>query len=226
MRSPRKQPICTIYIIKSSATPKVYIGQTWYTIKTRMSTHKRNARNGTAKNWKLYNSMRKYGIDSFIMESIETCTSQEKADELEDFYILRYDSINKGLNLRRGGAAGIFSEEARKKMSASKMGEKNNRYGITGPNHPMHGKHHTDEAKKKISEAAKQQVRAPITNQEKDRLTTMSHAIAKLDEQMVREIKILLKNGKASAEIARMYGVSESNIRHIKKGNTWSWVLI
>lgn len=226
MRSSRKQTVCTIYIVKSPGTPKVYIGQTWYTIKTRISTHKRNARKGTGKSYKLYNSMRKYGIDTFKIEALAICDTQEKADELEDFYILQYNSIDKGLNLKRGGAAGGFSDEARAKMSASKMGTKNNRYGITGPDHPMYGKHHTDEAKKKISEASKQQIRQPITEQEKERLTAMSHATAKLDEQKVREIKALLKSGSSLSSIAKTYGVSDRNIAHIRNGFTWSWVKI
>lgn len=215
--------------VGSSATPKVYIGQTWYKIKTRMATHKRDVRNGAK--FKLHNSMRKYGIDTFTISILETCETQIKANELEDFYILQFNSIENGLNLKRGGATGSFSEQSRKKMSKSKMGKKNNRYGIVGKDHPMFGKRHTAAAKKKINESQTGDKHwmygKSISKKEKIRLAEMSHKMAKLNEQKVREIKILLREGKISLiDIAKMYDITDSNVRSIKKGNTWSQVKI
>ena len=45
------------------------------------------------------------------------------------------------------------SVETRKKNSESKMGENAPNYGKFGEDHPRYGKHHSDETKKKISEA-------------------------------------------------------------------------
>ena len=84
MRQPRKQKLNTIYIVKSSETSKVYIGQTWYGMQTRLCTHKRLAMKNSQGVSKLYNSMRKYGIDTFTIEKLDECDTQEKANELED----------------------------------------------------------------------------------------------------------------------------------------------
>ena len=46
------------------------------------------------------------------------------------------------------------SDETRKKLSQSKMGNKNPMYNI-GENHPFYGKHHSEEAKRLMSESAK-----------------------------------------------------------------------
>ena len=57
----------------------------------------------------------------------------------------------------------IFSDEHRRKKSLAQTGPKNHRYGKPNPNNPkkygldngMHGKKHTDETKKRISESRK-----------------------------------------------------------------------
>jgi hypothetical protein len=51
-----------------------------------------------------------------------------------------------------------------------------------------------------------------------------SNGSAKLDESGVAEIKRRLDSGETCAAIARDYPVSESNIRHIKKGRKWAHV--
>lgn len=52
-----------------------------------------------------------------------------------------------GYNLKAGGADGIFSEESKRKMSESHIGQR------VGEKHPMYGKKHSDNAKSKISES-------------------------------------------------------------------------
>lgn len=117
--------INTIYLIRSNLTNKVYVGQTWMSLEARFTAHKRCAKRRVKRHSvKLHNSMRKYGFENFFIEKLAESSTQEEANELEDFYILKFDSINKGLNLKRGGAAGDFSEETRKKMSKSARGNK------------------------------------------------------------------------------------------------------
>lgn len=177
--------------------------------------------------------MRKYGIDTFTIEKLAEAASQDEANELEDFYILQFDSINRGLNLKRGGASGEYSDESRKKMSDSKMGDKNNRYGIIGESHPMFGKHHTDEAIQKIGDAARganhyKHGRAP-TKEEKDRLIDMSNKArlvnSKVTEEQVREIKRLFTTSMRIKDIALQFGVSRDVISNIKHGKTWSSIV-
>lgn len=69
----------------------------------------------------------------------------------------RMSEIKKGCHLseetkKKIGNAGrgkVMSEEAKRKISISQS-EKNSMRGRTGENHPFYGKHHTEEAKKKI----------------------------------------------------------------------------
>lgn len=49
-----------------------------------------------------------------------------------------------------------------------------------------------------------------------------NHPNAKLDEHGVGEIRSRLVRGENQAAIARSYGVTASNISHIKRGATWA----
>lgn len=228
-----KKVINTIYIIKSNLTDKVYIGQTWDTLEKRFAAHKRRAKNKSKKDSiKLKNSMNKYGIENFYIEKLDETYTQADANTLEDFYILKYDSINNGLNLKRGGAHGEYSEESRKKMSESHMGEKNNNYGLRGPGITFYGGHHTDESKNKISEASiamhkrNKELGIEISQKQKDQLKLMSLRNAKLNEESVREIKQLLTDGIKQIDIAKLYNVRSETISLIKRGKTWTSVNI
>lgn len=100
-----------IYIIKSPNTNKVYIGQTTRSLKRRYLEHQRYAvklRDDPSGGYKgslnkLYRSMVKHGIDTFVIEMI--CEApNEQLDELEIKYIKEYDSFNNGLNSTNGGS--------------------------------------------------------------------------------------------------------------------------
>lgn len=72
-------------------------------------------------------------------------------DELEIYYIEKYDSYNNGYNMTLGGSGskGCFqTEESRKKISNKAKGRKGS----------MTGKHLTEEQRKKISDFAKTRV--------------------------------------------------------------------
>ena len=70
---------------------------------------------------------------------LKTCYTQEELDEWEQYYIKFYNTLSpNGYNLEEGGRGGVPSEETRRKMSATQK-----------------GKHHSEEIKKKISEANK-----------------------------------------------------------------------
>ena len=106
------------------------------------------------------NAINKYGWDNF--EHIIICRGLDKetAKWLEIELIREWDTTNreKGYNQTKGGDGmnGLSpSEETRKKMSKSRMGENNGMYGVHryGEDNPFYGRQHTEEAKEKISEA-------------------------------------------------------------------------
>lgn len=125
-----------IYKIINTANGKVYIGQSAQLSK-RLYDHCTMLRNNYHYNQHLQNSYNKYG-DVFKIEIIKYCNDESQLDDLERYYISYYDSTNpeKGYNKVDGGNC------------SDKKGE----------NHPMFGKHHSEETKKKMREANKGQI--------------------------------------------------------------------
>lgn len=146
----------TIYVLKNTVNQKVYVGQTWRTLKERW-----DAGSGYAKCRHLNHAIKKYGKSAFYYEILTFCGTQETADYWEKHFIDRYDSIKNGYNLADGGlTSGRVSEETkrilreknlgqkrsaetRKKMSVAKLGTVGNATGSKK----------TAEAKAKIGEA-------------------------------------------------------------------------
>ena len=113
--------ICSIYVIRNKVNNKVYIGQTWQTIKKRFNCHKRHAPNKH-----LESAFNKYGLDSFSIELLGNCYGQEAADYLEISFIEAYKSTNSkyGYNMKEGGAHGKPTLNARLNMSNSHLSNK------------------------------------------------------------------------------------------------------
>jgi group I intron endonuclease len=109
---------CTIYCVKNNFDSKVYVGQTWQSTDRRFYEHKNQK-----KCIKLFNAIQKHGPDNFSIQPLVVCHTQEVADFWEDYFINKYDSIDKGYNIRYGGSKGKHTEEAKKKMSVSHMGK-------------------------------------------------------------------------------------------------------
>lgn len=149
-----------IYVIKNRITGKMYVGQTRKTSLERWKEHCRETRCSA-----LNNAIKKYGANSFIVFDVDTAETQDELDEKERIWIKRLGTMApNGYNLRSGGrTGGVLSKEARQKISKAKAGKplsdaqreaiKNRKQ--SGENHPMYGKHHTEEAKRKISAANK-----------------------------------------------------------------------
>ena len=93
-----------IYKIINNINKKVYIGQTKRTIEIRWKQHLQEYK---IKDYILYKAMRKYGIENFTIEVIESCP-EEELNEKEEFYIRKYNSYinfekSNGYNMTLGG---------------------------------------------------------------------------------------------------------------------------
>lgn len=98
-----------IYKITNNINNKVYIGLTTCSLKYRWSKHITESKN--IKNTKhLYKAMRKYGIENFSIEVIDTTDDFKELGKLERYYISVYDSQNpdKGYNLTAGGESNQY----------------------------------------------------------------------------------------------------------------------
>ena len=93
--------MCGIYLITNTITKKVYVGQS-NNIGRRWSEHKArafNANNNCYDN-PLYRSMRKYGVEAFIMSILCECNPEE-LNELEAYYINKFNSVTpNGYNVQ------------------------------------------------------------------------------------------------------------------------------
>lgn len=102
-----------IYKITNDINSKLYIGQTTKTLEERIKSHRNSYVSG--KDTHLYRAMRKYGWEKFHFHIIAETNDQETLNELEAFYISKYDTIRNGYNMARGGNINIMHSDVVKK---------------------------------------------------------------------------------------------------------------
>ena len=90
-----------IYKITNINTNKVYIGKTSRTIQERWKEHCKQF-NQDALNRPLYNAMKKYGVDNFLIEVVEEC-DESILSIREQYWIDAYNSYYNGYNATLGG---------------------------------------------------------------------------------------------------------------------------
>jgi group I intron endonuclease len=131
--------ILFIYKITNIKNNKIYVGQTRRSkIELRFKEHIKQSMNKNSKyyNFDLYKDLRKYGKRNFKIEVLEEIFNEEDLLNKEDFYILKYNSINKGYNKLRSGKNITFPIDMKKKISESQKGDKNHMYGKNGKLNP------------------------------------------------------------------------------------------
>ena len=105
-----------LYKIKNTINNKVYIGKTYKTIYQRFQEHIDNAFK-KKENSKLYNDMRKYGLNNFELSLIGQFEEYDlEYKEIE--YIKQYDSWKNGYNQSVGGE-GLYKNQERDKSIIS-----------------------------------------------------------------------------------------------------------
>lgn len=123
-----------IYKITNTVNGKIYIGQTIHSLDKRFNGHKNESFRKRPTNQPLHNSIKKYGINSFICDCIEEC-SIESLDEREIYWIASLNATDKtiGYNLDAGGRKSnrIFTEEVKKRISLGLMIKHGNFTGET-----------------------------------------------------------------------------------------------
>ncbi len=147
-----------IYKATNKVNGKVYIGfdSNW---PRRKKKHEQQAKNGNFKQY-FHHALNKYGLDSF-----EWSVIKENAVLEDEILLIRehetFYETGKGYNLTMGGEGKLgytISEETRKKMSESAKKRKvtPERLAILHKNaQKMRESGHTEETKRKISEAHK-----------------------------------------------------------------------
>ena len=92
-----------IYLITNNINQKQYVGQTIMTLKQRWNKHLSVSRQENPTG--IAGAIKKYGKDNFTMQLLATCNIEDLND-LEQYYIKKYDTFNNGYNLTLGGEGG------------------------------------------------------------------------------------------------------------------------
>ena len=138
----------------TSPSGKIYIGQS-VDLEKRFNTYKRLE---CKKQSRLYNSLKKYGIESHLLEIICQCEIHELNDK-ERYYQDTFKVTGKsGLNCiltKSSDKNGSHSEESKRKISESNKGKKHSEKYKQNCRKRQLGKKHSDETRLRMSEARK-----------------------------------------------------------------------
>lgn len=110
-----------IYKIENSVNSKLYIGQTIRSLQDRFQRHVQAALKGDYQS-KIARAMRKYGVDNFSIQEIDTADTKQELNEKEKFYISFYNSIDNGYNIAKGGNGGdtLYGMSPERKLEYSR----------------------------------------------------------------------------------------------------------
>ena len=145
-----------IYKATNKITNQIYIGYTTNDLQTRINQHWSHR---NSENYYFHNALKKYGKENFEWTILEECP-EEIMKEREKYWIAHYDTYYNreiGYNLTPGGDGYKLSEETKAKISKANKGKTRTsemRAHLSAVKKAQHF-HHTEEAKKKMSEQRK-----------------------------------------------------------------------
>ena len=144
-----------IYRAINKINGKCYVGQTRHSLEHRKRVHLTKAHQGVKTHF--YSAIRKYGDDNFDWEIVCSTNDKQRLNELETFYIQKYDSIKHGYNMVDGGDNNVMDIESVKTKHDEKMRsvEVRNKISKTMKEKIAQGEFFTEEHRKRISESSK-----------------------------------------------------------------------
>lgn len=153
-----------IYKFTHILSGRCYIGQTIQNPNQRRLEHIADSRYST-KEYHFHNALRKYGITAFTFEVIDTASTLEELNLLEEKYVNEFNSIDNGFNIRQAGGNKLHSEESKERMREAQRKAHARRREAQGgtEKHSEPRSHkgkiglwkHSEETKTKMSMAAK-----------------------------------------------------------------------
>lgn len=211
-----------IYKITNIINGKVYIGCTISSLKKRYHEHLYRCFKTDYKS-KLYNSIKKYGEENFIIELITEC-DVDKIYETEKFYITQYNSFENGMNNTFGGEGClgyIHSPDIRKKIS-QKIKEGNSHKGKSYET--LYGENVNIE-KLKRKESVKKHWDSLTEEDKIKRKENIKKSIrnnSKFSVDFIKELKIKLKEGIKIKELSQQYpNIRKGFFYELKNGRRW-----
>lgn len=143
-----------IYKATNKINGKCYIGQTRHSLEHRKTIHLRCAKKGVETHF--YQAIRKYGEENFEWEIICSTNDKQRLNELETFYIQKYNSIKQGYNMVDGGNNNIMDIESVKTKHDAVMQSPEVRKKISNSMKAYRKEHKfSEEHRRKLSEKAR-----------------------------------------------------------------------
>lgn len=138
-----KEVMFTVYQHRNLKNGKSYVGMTSQEPKKRWRSGR-----GYKKQPKIWSDIKESDWNKDWEHNIlGKFEDKQEALNVEEMFIWLFDSINGGYNTSSyGGTSYKRTEETKRKMS-------DNHADFSGEKHPMFGKHHSEESKKKMSES-------------------------------------------------------------------------
>jgi len=200
----------TIYKITNIINNKIYIGLT-NNMNKRWSNHKTSARKKYKNDYSyLHRSMNKYGFNNFIIEEVEKVDTLNYARKREIFWIKYLNSTNHdiGMNLTKGGEGTFGFRLPTEKCS-------------------FYGKKHTEESKRKMSEA--KTGKNPLSKKQRiksiAKITGSKNIGAKLvEDDILNIINDYVYNKFSIPKLSEKYKISKTQIARILNFKSWKAV--
>ena len=249
-----------IYSCFNTITGKHYVGQTKFTAFERFRGHLKESRmqKSHRKGSKFHSALRKYGKDAFNITVLTTCNTQDETDLAEQYWISYFNSTDDefGYNTAIGGLTHFgpknHSEETKAKMRAAKIGKKfteehkrklsesnKGKHNHTKENHPLWGKKHSEDTRKKIADAnrikslGENNARwgAIVSDETRRKISEANKgsksSLAKLNEDKVLEILMhsLSYSEKDTCDtFSKKFDVSQQLIKSVIRRKSWKHV--
>lgn len=243
-----------VYQIRNLTNGKRYIGSASSSggFRIRWNSHKSELQNGTHHSRYLQRVWNKHGPDVFVFEILEECEPSQCV-EREQYYLdtLLFASCNDGrfyqlgYNSCRiaGSCLGTkHSKETKQRMSQAQMGREVSydtrakiRKALLGRRVSCEtrikmaqaglGRQWSAESRERVAQASRGRLHSQET---KNKIAQANRGInspsAKLADDLVRNIKTLLRDGISQRKIAQQFQVGQMTISDIKRGITWSHI--
>ena len=98
-----------IYCITNLVNNKRYVGKTTTSVQERFKEHCRDSKKERCKKRPLYDAIRKYGIENFIIEELEQIENDDLLSDKEIYWIKELETYgSKGYNATKGGDGTIL----------------------------------------------------------------------------------------------------------------------
>lgn len=217
-----------VYKITNLITSRVYFGYT-KTLQLRWRQHKiLGGSKDNSKNYVLYNSMKKHGVNSFTFIAVGEFPTEQQALNAEMALIALYKSNCRefGYNMTIGGEGSngyVPSLEQRQHHSQVMKGK------FAGNKHPMYGKNHSLETRKaqsKLMTGRYTKEKNPFWGRKhsKEFINARSgegNPCAKLTKDCVISIRADFDNGMKIPELSEKYKIHRRTISDIVRRVTW-----